>query len=257
MAAPSHFHRLPGYLTERTSGSRYWRSDYLQGDGTKLAAAATAAPSTLPPTPAPPGQSAPAPAVAPVLHYLSTDGANWRGVYGGSITPVPTPAPPGQRTSAGSRYWRSTLPIADGTKLAAAATAAHLYRPARPGQSAISAGSRTGTPLPPAHPNWRRGVRRLIYTSTDSGATWTERTSAGSRSWQSINSTDGTDRRKGGRPAPSTPVPAPRHLDRAHQRRQPLLAVHYLSADGTKLAAGVNGGKSTPYTMASQLTVTG
>ena len=53
-----------------------------------------------------------------------------------------------------------------------------------------------GGPLPPAPtaPNWRLAVNGgSIYTSTDSGATWTERTSAGSRDWQSItSSSDGT-----------------------------------------------------------------
>ena len=229
------------------------------------AAAATAAPSTPPPTPAPPGQSAHQRRQSQlVLHYLSTDGTKLAaGVYGGSIytstdsgatwtsapapaaatggphypaqtalswrllltavpsTPLPTPARPGQSAPAPQPHWYSITSSTDGTKLAAGVYGGSIYTstdPAPPGQSAPAPAAAVGSPLPSTDgTDRRRVVRRLHLHQYRLSATWTER----------------------------------------NQRRQPLLAVHYLSADGTKLAAGVNGGKSTPYTMASQLTVTG
>ena len=70
------------------------------------------------------------------------------------------------RTSAGARNWNSVASSSDGSKLVAVV------------------GSDTGTP---------GASGGEIYTSTDFGATWTARTSAGNRWWCSVTmSSDGT-----------------------------------------------------------------
>ena len=73
-----------------------------------------------------------------------------------------------EQTSAGCRFWQDITCSADGTTLAAAVwTTASTYP----------------VVWPPGY----------IYTSSDSGVTWTERRSAGSRKWDSITcSADGT-----------------------------------------------------------------
>ena len=72
------------------------------------------------------------------------------------------------QTAAGSRNWQSITSSADGTKLAAAVWQSPTF-----GVSNGSFGD--------------------IYTSTDGGVTWTDRTTAGTRGWQSITSSaDGT-----------------------------------------------------------------
>lgn len=71
-----------------------------------------------------------------------------------------------QRTVAGSKHWQSVASSSDGTKLAAAV---------------MASSSATFYTI------------GYIYTSTDSGNTWTHQTAAGSRFWQSItSSSDGT-----------------------------------------------------------------
>ena len=71
-----------------------------------------------------------------------------------------------ERTSAGNRNWYSLASSVDGTKLTGC-------RPC----GGISATTNIG----------------YLYTSTDSGATWTERTSAGNDNWYSVaSSADGT-----------------------------------------------------------------
>ncbi len=68
-----------------------------------------------------------------------------------------------ERTSAGDRKWSCITSSADGTRLVAGVWTTVCKHP---------------WPSPPGY----------IYTSTDSGATWTERRSAGSRNWGSITS---------------------------------------------------------------------
>jgi hypothetical protein len=71
-----------------------------------------------------------------------------------------------EQLAAGSRYWNSITSSADGTKLAAVVAESNSYGAFTPG---------------------------YIYTSTDSGATWIQQTSSGSRNWWSITSSaDGT-----------------------------------------------------------------
>ncbi len=106
--------------------------------------------------------------------------------------------------------WSSITASADGTKLAAV----------------VSGGS--------------------IYTSTDSGATWTEQTAAGSRSWQSITaSADGTKLAavvSGGSIYTSTDSGATwTQRTAAGSRSWSSITA---SADGTKLAAVVSAGGS-------------
>ncbi|MCA9326253.1 hypothetical protein KC976_01460, partial [Candidatus Saccharibacteria bacterium] len=98
-----------------------------------------------------------------------------------------------------------------------------------------------------------------IYTSADSGATWTERTSAGSRNWASIaSSTDGTKLAAvvdGGYIYTSADSGAT-WTERTSAGSRNWYSITS-STDGTKLAAGVNGGKIYTLYNGPQLTVTG
>lgn len=75
-----------------------------------------------------------------------------------------------ERTSSGSRCWSSIASSADGSKLAAVASSASIPFP---DEQPVNGG--------------------YIYTSSDSGVTWTERAGAGRRDWRLItSSSDGS-----------------------------------------------------------------
>ena len=160
--------------TERTNaGSRRWQSISSSADGTKLVAISNGV-------------------FFGGSIYTSTDsGATWTkqtaagnrlwqsvasssdgvklvaGDDSGSIyTSTDSGATWTEQLAAGSRYWNSITSSADGTKLAAVVAESNSYGAFTPG---------------------------YIYTSTDSGATWIQQTSSGSRNWWSITSSaDGT-----------------------------------------------------------------
>ena len=117
------------------------------------------APSTPPPTPAPPGRAHQRRQPDLAVHYLQLR----RHQTGGC----------------GKRRFHSHL-----HRLRRHLDGAHQRRQPL---LAVHTSSSDGTKLAAAE------YSGSIYTSTDSGATWTERTSAGSRYWQSITSnSDGT-----------------------------------------------------------------
>ena len=154
--------------TEHTfAGASYWQSITSSADGTKLAATA--------------GLFYGSGSIV----YTSTDsGATWT-----------------ERTPAGSYDWRSITSSADGTKLAAvAARSGSIYTSTDSGATwteQTAAGSREwrsvtssadGTKLAATSMTYNSSTGKYfgsIYTSQDSGVTWTEQTAAGSRSWTS------------------------------------------------------------------------
>lgn len=113
-------------------------------------------------------------------HTLSSSGAGDKIIaassypgYSGSTGYIYTSADSGatwtQRTGAGSRHWSASAYSADGTLMIAGAG------------MAASGGFEYSSP-------------GYIYTSTDGGASWIERTGAGSKNWNSIAvSADGSD----------------------------------------------------------------
>ncbi|MES2631230.1 MAG: Ig-like domain-containing protein [Patescibacteria group bacterium] len=156
---------------ERTAaGSRQWGAIASNADGTKLVAGVGifSGPGSI---------------------YTSTDsGATWT-----------------ERTSAGSRVWVDIASSADGTKLSAIPYAFNEYVYTSTDSGATwtqrtTAGARTwssitssadGTKLAASHGgkvigNGSYGANGYIYTSTDSGATWTQRTASGVRQWSSL-----------------------------------------------------------------------
>jgi len=162
--------------TERTSaGSRAWRSITSSADGSKLAATVNDN-------------------YGNGYIYTSTDsGATWT-----------------ERTSAGSRYWESITSSADGTKLATVDyrgtyfTGGYIYTSMDSGVTwteQTAGGSHAWRSITSSADGSKLAAVEMgtydsstvayigsVYTSTDSGATWTEQTSAGSHSWQSITS---------------------------------------------------------------------
>jgi len=147
-----------------------WRSIASSSDGTKLAAGAYGG-----------------------YIYTSTDsGATWT-----------------QQTNSGSRSWTSIASSSDGTKLFAVASSATIYR-STDGGTSWSSVSLASMGFPPFFPTFKSitcssdgtkvvtaaimtGSRDNIFTSTNSGVSWTERTSSGSRNWSSVaSSSDGT-----------------------------------------------------------------
>ena len=184
--------------TSQTSiGRRSWTSITSSADGTRLAAVGASPIRDYP--------------YSVRYIYTSTDsGATWT-----------------ERTSAGSRVWQDITSSADGTKLAAVVFTTKDNYPF------VS---------PPGY----------IYTSTDGGVSWTERTSAGSRNWESITSSaDGTklaalvypDRDSVGNILDAGYIYT--STDSGATWTEQILVWHWYgitgSADGTKLAAVSNG----------------
>jgi hypothetical protein len=109
-----------------------------------------------------------------------------------------------QRTSAGSRGWHALASNSDGTKLVAGELGGSLYTSTDSGASWIQ---RTGANTP-GNQNWfdiassADGTKLValgslggthIWTSTDSGVTWTARATDAYRKWVSVtSSSDGT-----------------------------------------------------------------
>ena len=162
--------------TERDNGDRFggfikdWRTIASSSDGTKLAAGAY-------------GE----------YIYTSTDsGATWT-----------------EQTNSGSRSWTSIASSSNGTNLFAVASSSIIYRSTDGGTSWSSVNLASGG-FPSFTPFFKSitcssdgtkvvtaatmtGSRDNVFTSTNSGASWTERTSSGSRNWISIaSSSDGT-----------------------------------------------------------------
>jgi len=125
--------------------------------------------------------------------YTSTNsGANWT-----------------EQTNSGTYNWISIASSSDGTKLFAVANSALIFK-STDGGTTWSSQSFSSMGFPPYFPSFNSitcssngstvaatvimtGSRDNIYTSTNSGSTWTERTTAGSRYWSSIaSSSDGT-----------------------------------------------------------------
>jgi len=159
------------WTQQTSSGSRQWRSITSSVDGTKLASVT----------------------VNGYIYTSNDSGTTWT-----------------ERTSAGSRNWISVTSSSDGTRLAAAVSSGYIYTSIDSGATwteQTSAGSRNwisvtsssdGTKLGAVDygyydPETETDYPGKIYTSIDSGATWTEQTSAGSRQWYSVtSSSDGT-----------------------------------------------------------------
>jgi photosystem II stability/assembly factor-like uncharacterized protein len=146
----------------------------------------------------------------------------------------------------GSRFWRAIASSADGTKLAAVVEGGQIY-------TSIDSGA-TWTARE-SNRSWYRiassadGTKLAavdyngqIYTSTDSGATWTAQAS-GSRQWLAIaSSADGTKLTAAGY---STQIYTSTDSGATWTARASSMYWHSIasSADGTKLAAGVQGGQ--------------
>ena len=208
--------------TERTgAGSRSWSCIASSSDGTKLAATVGGATSSgLIYTSTDSGAT-----------WTEQDNGdksggfakNWRtiasssdgtklaaGVNGEYIyTSIDSGATWTEQTNSSSANWISIASSSDGTKLFAVASTAIIYRSTDGGTSWSSVDLASAGP-PIITPTFRSitcssdgtkvaaaagtlGNAGYIYTSTDSGATWTMRTSSGSRVWSSIaSSSDAT-----------------------------------------------------------------
>lgn len=151
--------------TEHPSvGSHFWESAASSADGMKLVTAD----------------------VTPGYIYTSTDG-------GTTWTP---------RMSSGSRQWTGLASSADGTKLIAvgggnavyisndSGVTWSLHSPVT-GSSAVWSSAASSTDGLHLAITSLSGTTGYIYTSSNGGATWTQRTAAGMRNWQGIASSAG------------------------------------------------------------------
>jgi hypothetical protein len=96
------------------------------------------------------------------------------------------------RTGSGSRDWRSIASSSNGTKLVACDYAGHLYTSADSGATWTERDSHEGWIAVASSSDGVKLVAcsapGLIYTSTDSGANWTMQASSGTREWRSVAS---------------------------------------------------------------------
>jgi hypothetical protein len=107
-----------------------------------------------------------------------------------------------QQTASGIRSWISIASSSNGTKLFAVASTSIIYISTNSGVAWTGVDLSTGG-LPPYTPSFTSiscssdgtsvaSTADYVFTSTNSGATWTKRTSSGSRSWNAITmSSDG------------------------------------------------------------------
>ena len=150
---PSLMQRTPGYIYTSTDYGATWVERTSPGSKSWFEITSSSDGTKLAATMAPDTETAPS------YIWTSTDsGVNWT-----------------QRTSSGSKFWRSITSSSDGTKLAAFGLNIIIN---------IEDGYRT----------WDYDISGgYIYTSSNSGVTWTEITSAGKRYWNDIaSSSDGT-----------------------------------------------------------------
>ena len=152
----ANFTYLSNWTAQASSATGEWKDIASSADGTKLAAVMQ---------------------TSGYIYTSTTSGTTWV-----------------QRTSVGAGNWKAITSSDDGTKLAAVLNSGAIYTSTTSGATWVAraipsgvfsdiASSADGTKLV-ANGNG------YIYISTDSGATWASSTSAGSRQWNAVTSSD-------------------------------------------------------------------